>query len=339
MTATGHPNCDRFERHLAELLGLDDESGELSARERTELLSHEAECPRCAGELRSYRATVGLLRSLPRHEAPADFLSWVGRGASARRAHGASFLGARFLRPWGLVAAAVLVCGVLVFFWDAADPPERVDRFSEVQLPLTPFVEEPFFQADVPVPSAGAAVLLTVRLPRDRWQDEVRGLDEKLARLLETRAELEVKNEEAQEVVLTVLPEQLPSLRAQLATWARAREGRLVDEYRKGEFADELTFSAAIRDVAPAPRPAESPAVTADSYSLSATRDDGAAALPARSVPKAQKESKKGRASRRTEVKVSEEALYLQEDEAPAPAGKTADEAVKVRVRILVVPD
>jgi hypothetical protein len=69
--------CKVFESRLPDLAGLDGEPLEAEARELDDLLRHSFECPVCADELDAYRATVELLRSLPRRVAPRGFLAWV----------------------------------------------------------------------------------------------------------------------------------------------------------------------------------------------------------------------------------------------------------------------
>jgi hypothetical protein len=297
------------------------------------------------------------------------------------------------------------VCGVVVFFRESFDRRKSADRFADVQIPLKPFAEEPFFNSNIPLPATGPAVLLTVRLPRARWQAEVNGIDEKLAGLLDMGADLEdslvlkreftdlevsvdaataemgnvetgrlqtesageaprakkrslasrVGKDErateatktdpiAREVVLTVLPDQLPGLQARLAAWARARDGRLVEEAHQGEAAaaKHRVQSYGVDSGADLPRLlTESAVPTVDTFSAGATRDDKADAASARGQAKTCDNGRAAVLCRLAERKLSEEVLYSSEDgEAPASKSRApAERTVEVRVRILVVPD
>lgn len=131
--------CRRFEDFLPEIIDLEGEGGglgegadlakKLSPEERDALLRHAAECARCAEALRAYRRTVEILRDLPRHDAPPDFLGWVREATGARAPAAATPRKARTgvltwrkaELLWTSLAALLLVAVTAAFFL----PPSR----------------------------------------------------------------------------------------------------------------------------------------------------------------------------------------------------------------------
>ena len=67
-------NCTRVRSHLGDHL-----EGDLALRFRTRVDEHLGHCASCARELRELRSTVGLLRSLPAPQPPAELASQVIR--------------------------------------------------------------------------------------------------------------------------------------------------------------------------------------------------------------------------------------------------------------------
>ena len=83
MVSRSRDVCSRFEDHLPDLLRLEGDGVEIPAEEAKQLLDHGATCVECGELLRTYRATVELLRALPRrNSAPKNFLSWVKEGTA-----------------------------------------------------------------------------------------------------------------------------------------------------------------------------------------------------------------------------------------------------------------
>ncbi len=71
-------NCTRVRSHLGDHL-----EGDLELRFRTQVDEHLGRCTSCARELHELRSTVGLLRSLPAPQPPAELASEVMRRISA----------------------------------------------------------------------------------------------------------------------------------------------------------------------------------------------------------------------------------------------------------------
>jgi hypothetical protein len=196
--------CVRFEEALPALLGIDGER--LPAEEEAALIAHAAGCPACSELRRSYAATVDLLRALPRKEAPADFLSWVGKEGRAAPVRPGRHL-------W-LAAAAILVAGATTFL--------VIDRLSrpagiEVAGRPAPPPEEPALTTGAPasrqppdplpreVPAVGSpesaykvaspvgdgeaiGIVLDVEIPvaPDRWTEEILRVENDLRARFET---------------------------------------------------------------------------------------------------------------------------------------------------------
>ncbi|HVR74499.1 MAG TPA: hypothetical protein VMT52_09215 [Planctomycetota bacterium] len=132
--------CRRFEDFLPEILDLEGEGvGErggfaknLPPDEREALVRHATACERCAEALRAYRRTVEIIRDLPRHDAPPDFLGWVREATGARppaanapRKAGTGALPWRKAELlWISLAALLLVAVTAAFFL----PPPREER-------------------------------------------------------------------------------------------------------------------------------------------------------------------------------------------------------------------
>jgi len=87
--------------------------GELSARERTELLAHLGSCRACSEELDQLRTLLATARELPRERKPErDLWPGIERRLEERAAPRVGF-GAR----WSLLAAAAAVLLALSSFW------------------------------------------------------------------------------------------------------------------------------------------------------------------------------------------------------------------------------
>ncbi|MCH8890937.1 MAG: zf-HC2 domain-containing protein, partial [Myxococcales bacterium] len=71
-------NCTRVRSHLGDHL-----EGDLALRFRTRVDEHLGHCESCARELSELRSTVGLLRSLPAPQPPAELASEVMRRISS----------------------------------------------------------------------------------------------------------------------------------------------------------------------------------------------------------------------------------------------------------------
>jgi len=71
-------NCARVRSHLGDHL-----EGDLDLRSRTSVDEHLGRCASCARELSELRSTVGLLRSLPAPQPPAELTSEVMRRIDA----------------------------------------------------------------------------------------------------------------------------------------------------------------------------------------------------------------------------------------------------------------
>jgi anti-sigma factor RsiW len=62
--STPAPICSELQAALLDLVDAAEPGGALSGPERARLERHAAACRRCAGEVRTYRRTVQLLREL-----------------------------------------------------------------------------------------------------------------------------------------------------------------------------------------------------------------------------------------------------------------------------------
>ncbi len=91
----------------------------LPADARQQLDAHVAACPDCAADLAAFRATVGLLSSLPRVQPPQDMLARISAAVDAEAAESA---GTWRSRRWSwsqisaLAAAACLLLGLVAVF-------------------------------------------------------------------------------------------------------------------------------------------------------------------------------------------------------------------------------
>lgn len=91
--------------------------GELEAAQRARLDGHLAECPECVQEVRELRATLSLLHSLPREDAPPGLADAVmdriaaGEGRASRLATAFRYMAA----PGAGLALAAGMAGLFVF--------------------------------------------------------------------------------------------------------------------------------------------------------------------------------------------------------------------------------
>ncbi len=120
-------NCTRVRSHLGDHL-----EGDLALRFRTRVDEHLGRCADCARELSELRSTVGLLRSLPTPQPPAELASAVIRrirSGEGRRQQRPAVI--RYLFDPRIAAAlAAVLAGFAVFTsleisWDQS--PEAID--------------------------------------------------------------------------------------------------------------------------------------------------------------------------------------------------------------------
>jgi hypothetical protein len=105
-------NCARTRSHLGDHL-----EGDLELRFRTQVDEHLGHCARCARELSELRSTVGLLRSLPAPQAPAELANDVMRriDAGEGRTQQSPTVIQRFFGPQVAAALAAGLAGFAIF--------------------------------------------------------------------------------------------------------------------------------------------------------------------------------------------------------------------------------
>ncbi|MBI4603008.1 MAG: zf-HC2 domain-containing protein [Planctomycetes bacterium] len=183
------PNaCQELQSRLPEILGLDGEPADLAAPDRAALERHAAGCARCQAELEAYRSTVELVRALPRHGAPQDFLGWV-----KRRAEGAAEVrplepGRRARRPSRrlLLAAGLLLgatLGLAIALIDALRPAPEEGRLAKAPAPAAGADRSPP-PAPVKVLQGATEVLVAFALPSAAWASLPADLEVELKGLL-----------------------------------------------------------------------------------------------------------------------------------------------------------
>ncbi len=139
--------CDEIEASLSQLVE-EELSVDLAPGRREALLAHAVACARCGESLRSYRALLSGLKSLPAIPAPSDFARRVEESLQSERA----------FRPGGswvvlsrvLPLAAMVVVGAAVMFAvrdrPRVDGPKREMELAQAPQP----VGEEEAEADMP---------------------------------------------------------------------------------------------------------------------------------------------------------------------------------------------
>jgi hypothetical protein len=105
-------NCARVRSHLGDHL-----EGDLDLRFRTRVDEHLGRCASCARELSELRSTVGLLRSLPAPQPPAELANEVMRriGAGEGRTRQSPAVIRRLFDPRVAAALAAGLAGFAIF--------------------------------------------------------------------------------------------------------------------------------------------------------------------------------------------------------------------------------
>jgi hypothetical protein len=105
-------NCTRVRSHLGDHL-----EGDLTLRSRTRVDEHLSQCASCARELSELRSTVGLLRSLPTPQPPAELANEIMRrieSGEARTRQSAAVI-RRLFNPQVAAALAASLAGFAIF--------------------------------------------------------------------------------------------------------------------------------------------------------------------------------------------------------------------------------
>ncbi|MBW2715265.1 MAG: zf-HC2 domain-containing protein, partial [Deltaproteobacteria bacterium] len=105
-------NCTRVRSHLGDHL-----EGDLTLRFRTRVDEHLSHCASCARELSELRSTVGLLRSLPTPQPPAELASEIMRRIESGEARTwqSPAVVRRFFNPQVAAALAASLAGFAIF--------------------------------------------------------------------------------------------------------------------------------------------------------------------------------------------------------------------------------